>query len=127
MQKQIEAGELSADKQLERKPVELSAEDKALLNSNVGKTVVSVLKNNTKDVEKVSPEMSLELDLGLDSLARAEVFAALEQAFSTEFEGEEAAQALTVKDVIELVKKHTGDLDENAEISTDLAWSKISR
>ncbi len=125
LQKQIEAGELSAGKQLEKKPVELSAEDKALMNSTVGKTVVSVLKKNTKDLEKVSPEMSLELDLGLDSLGRAEVFAALEQAFSTEFEGENAAQALTVKDVITLVKSHTGDIDENAEISTDLAWSKI--
>ena len=125
LQKKIEAGELSADKQLERKPVELSAEDKALLNSNVGKTVVSVLKNNSKDAEKISPEMSLELDLGLDSLGRAEVFAALEQAFSTEFDGEEAAQALTVKDVLELSKKHTGGIDENAELTTDLNWGKI--
>jgi long-chain acyl-CoA synthetase len=125
LQKQIEAGELSADKQLEKKPVEISAGDQKLLESNIGKTVVSVLKNNSKDAEKITPDQSLELDLGLDSLSRAEVFAALEQAFSTEFEGEEAAQALTVKDVLELSKKHTADLDENAEISTDLAWSKI--
>jgi long-chain acyl-CoA synthetase len=69
--------------------------------------------------------MNLEIDLGLDSLARAEVFAALEQAFSTEFEGEEAARALNVSDVIELVKKHAVNLDENALITTDLNWSKI--
>ncbi len=125
LQKQIESGELTADKQLERKAVELSAEDKALLNSNVGKTVVSVLKNNSKDAEKITPEMSLELDLGLDSLSRAEVFAALEQAFSTEFEGEEAAQAFTVKDVLDLAKKHAGDIDESQELSTDLNWGKI--
>ena len=71
--------------------------------------------------------MNLEIDLGLDSLARAEVFAALEQAFSTEFEGDEAAQALKVSDVIDLVKKHAGNLDENQAISTDLNWSKIVR
>ena len=38
--------------------------------------------------------MNLEIDLGLDSLSRAEVFAALEQAFAIEFDGEEAAQGL---------------------------------
>ena len=125
LQKLIETGELSADKQLEKKKVELTAEDKVLLDSNVGKTVVSILKNNAKDVEKVTPEMSLELDLGLDSLSRAEVFAALEQALSTEFDGEEAAQALLVRDVIELSNKHAGDIGENTELSTDLNWNKI--
>jgi long-chain acyl-CoA synthetase len=48
--------------------------------------------------------MNLEIDLGLDSLARAEAFAATEHAFGTEFSGDAAAQALTVRDVIELVK-----------------------
>ncbi|CAN5868471.1 AMP-binding protein [soil metagenome] len=125
LQKQIESGELSADRKLEKKVLQLTAEDTQLLESNVGKAVVSVLKKNSETADKIHPAQSLELDLGLDSLSRAEVFAALEQAFDTDFEGEEAAQALTVKDVLELVKKHTGDLDENAEISTELAWSKI--
>ena len=52
--------------------------------------------------------MNLEIDLGLDSLARAETFAALEHAFSTEFEGDEAAKALTVRDAVALVEKHGG-------------------
>ncbi len=125
LQKQIEAGELSADKKLEKKAVEISDEDQKLLDSNVGKTVVSILKNNSREADKITPDQSLELDLGLDSLSRAEVFASLEQAFSTEFDGEEAAQALTVKDVLELVKKHAGDVDENTELSTDLNWGKI--
>ncbi|MBK6723793.1 MAG: 1-acyl-sn-glycerol-3-phosphate acyltransferase [Acidobacteria bacterium] len=69
--------------------------------------------------------MNLEIDLGLDSLARAETFAALEQAFSTEFEGDEAATALTVANVIELVNKHGGKDVDN--VSLDLNWGKIVR
>jgi long-chain acyl-CoA synthetase len=69
--------------------------------------------------------MNLELDLGLDSLARAEVFAALEHAYSTEFAADEAARALTVADVIALVGSHGGtNIDAK---STDLNWGQIVR
>ena len=69
--------------------------------------------------------MNLEIDLGLDSLGRAETFAALEHAFSTEFDGDEAAQALTVANVIELVKAHGGADVEN--VSLELNWGQILR
>lgn len=127
LQKQIEAGELSADRQLERKPLQFSAEDEALLSSNIGRAVVSILQKNTEAVEKIHPAMNLEFDLGLDSLGRAEVFAALEQAFETEFDGDAAAQALTVKDVIELARSRAGAAGETEAISTDFNWSKIVR
>jgi long-chain acyl-CoA synthetase len=68
--------------------------------------------------------MNLEIDLGLDSLARAEVFAALEHAFSIQFEGEEAARALTVTDVIDLVGQHAGHVN-GSDVSTDLNWGTI--
>lgn len=125
LQKQIESGELSADKKLEKKVVKFLPEDTKLLESNVGRAVVAVLKKNSTTEEKIHPSQSLELDLGLDSLGRAEVFAGLEQAFNTEFEGADAAKALTVKDVIELTKSHAQNVDENAEISTDFNWAKI--
>jgi hypothetical protein len=69
--------------------------------------------------------MNLEIDLGLDSLGRAETFAALEHAFSTEFDGDEAAQALTVANVIDLVKAHGGADVEN--VSLELNWGQILR
>jgi len=69
--------------------------------------------------------MNLEIDLALDSLARAETFAALEQAFQTEFSGDEAASALTVRSVVELIDAKAG---KDAEISSvDLNWGKIVR
>ena len=131
LQKLVEAGELSAEKKIEKKPLELTAEDGRLLNSTAGKTVAAILKKNSDAVEIVHPAMNLELDFGLDSLARAEVFAALEQNFNVEFSGEDVAKTLTVKDVIELVGKNAGaNLTNNAEIgdletADSLNWGKI--
>ncbi|HQU82840.1 MAG TPA: AMP-binding protein [Pyrinomonadaceae bacterium] len=127
LKKEVETGIVSNGKPQEEKTWNFSAEDKKMLDSNVGKAIVSAIRQNAKDAEIIHPQMNLEIDLGLDSLARAEVFAALENAFSTEFEGEEAAQALTVADVYSLSQKHLpNDSNEQAAVyETDLNWSKI--
>ena len=108
----------------EHKAWEFTAADRDLLESDIGRAVVAVIANNAKDCDvEIHPVMNLEIDLGLDSLARAESFAALEQAFSTEFAAEEAATALTVGDVIKLVKDHGGET--TGDISVDVNWAKI--
>jgi long-chain acyl-CoA synthetase len=128
LKKEVESGAISDGQPNEEKSWKLSDEDKKLLDSNAGKAVVEVIKQNVKDVEIVHPSMNLEIDLGLDSLSRAEVFAALEQAISTEFEGEQAAQALTVSDIIKLVESKIVSSESNGEIlDTKLSWSKIVR
>ena len=124
LKKEIETGEIATDTK-ELKAWEFTAEDSAMVDSNVAKTVLKAIKQNSKDVDVIHPSMNLELDLGLDSLGRAETFAALEQAFSTEFDGDEAAQALTVANVIQLVKEHAGE-DADAA-SLDLNWGEIVR
>lgn len=125
--KEIKAGKIAAGEKPPEKTWNFSAEDTALIATNVGRTVVEVIKRNAREIETVHPQMNLEIDLGLDSLARAETFAALENAFSTEFEADEAAQALTVRDVITLIEKHVGVVDDNQAISANLNWSKIVR
>jgi long-chain acyl-CoA synthetase len=108
----------------EHKSWELSPTDRDLLATPVGAAVTKAIQNNAKDSQTIiHPEMNLEIDLGLDSLARAETFATLEYAFSTEFEAQEAATALTVADVISLVNKHGGTV--SSEVSVDLDWGKI--
>ena len=128
LKKEVESGAISDGQSKEAKTWELSAEDKKLLDSTAGNAVVDVIKQNVKDVEIVHPAMNLEIDLGLDSLSRAEVFAALEQAVSTEFEGEQAAQAFTVSDVIKLVDSKIANGESGGEIlDTKLSWAKIVR
>ena len=127
LQKRIENEGLGDQDINHRKPLEFSGGDNALLASNAGRAVISAIKKNVKDAETIHPSMNLEIDLGLDSLSRAEVFAALEQAFATEFDGDEAAQALTVGDTIKLVQNRVGETETAGDISTDLNWGKIVR
>nr|MBP7416216.1 1-acyl-sn-glycerol-3-phosphate acyltransferase [Pyrinomonadaceae bacterium] len=124
LKKEIETGVIATEAK-ETKAWEFTAADTSLVESSTGKAVVAAIQQNAKDGDVVHPSMSLELDLGLDSLARAETFAALEQAFLTEFDGDEAATALTVANVIELVNKHGGADVEN--VSVELNWGEILR
>lgn len=124
LKKEIETGVISTEAK-EAKTWDFTANETAMMELPVGKAVADAIRQNAKDAEVIHPAMSLELDLGLDSLARAETFAALEAAFNTEFDGDEAATALTVASVIELVNQHGGgDLDN---VSVDLNWRKIVR
>ena len=116
----------SSERLAEHKSWDLTDSDRELVQTPLGKAVVSAIKNNLRDSDiEIHPGMNLEIDLGLDSLARAETFAALEFAFSAEFEAQEAAAALTVADVIELVKRHGTQNIDGALIELD--WGKIVR
>lgn len=122
LKKAIESGTIAGTPREEKK-WNFSPEDTALVNGTIGKAVISVVRQNNRDIEAIHPDMNFEIDLGLDSLARAESFAALEHAFSTEFEGDEAARALTVRDAVTLIEKHGGSMLE--PVSTELNWSRI--
>ena len=92
----------------EKKDWEITADDQKLLDSPAAQTVVSIIKSNAREDEgPIHPSMNLEIDLGLDSLGRAETFAALEHAFGNEFDGDDVARALTVREVVELVQKNS--------------------
>jgi long-chain acyl-CoA synthetase len=124
LKKEVESGVIAAEAN-EVKAWEFTPDDDALMDSPAGRSVAAAIRQNTGDVGIVHPSMNLEIDLGLDSLARAETFAALEHAFSTEFAGDEAAQALTVSSVVELVNRHGGETTE--ALSVDLNWGSIVR
>lgn len=122
LKKEIEAGQISNKQSRDAKTWTFSDEDKAVLENEAGKIVLNIIKLHAKDAEIIHPEMNLEIDLRLDSLARAEIFAALEQAFSAEFTGEQAAQALTVKEIVKLVKTNAQSAIRNPQ---SLNWSTI--
>ena len=108
------------------KKLEFTAEDSQLMESPIAKQLTKLIKQNSEQAEAIHPAMSLEIDFGLDSLSRAEVFAGLEQAFNIEFDGDEAANALTVKEVVALVEIQAGGA--NTEIvETDFNWGQIVR
>lgn len=104
---------------------DFTAADAALAESKFGAPVFGVIKRAQKEEFPIHPSMNLEIDLGLDSLARAELFAALESAFGVEFDGDEAANALTVRDVVGLLEKNVGADGVMPVGDASLNWSKI--
>lgn len=124
LKQEVETGVIAAEAK-DATAWEFTADESKMMETPIAQSVVAAIKQNAGATEIIHPAMNLEIDLGLDSLARAETFAALEHAFSTEFEADEATGALTVANVIELVNKHGG---ETAEIvTTDLKWGTIVR
>lgn len=127
LQKEIESGKLQKSADRSEKTWTLSEDDKLSLASPAGKALISAIKLNKPDIELIHPEMNLEIDLGLDSLARAETLASLEQIFKVEFNSEEATQALKVSEVIKLVEKTANLENFSGEIESNFNWGKIVR
>lgn len=125
LKKQIESGEFASNGLPEKKDWSLQTADTSLIESNLGQTVAAAIRLQSKDADLIHPDMNLEIDLGLDSLARAEFFASLEEAFNTEFTAEQVAAALTVRDVVGLVGSTEAGQDASAVISAELNWGKI--
>lgn len=124
LKKELESGVVSVDSPPSRE-WKFTGDDSALMETPTGRVVAATIIQNAKDASVVHPAMNLEIDLGLDSLARAETFAALEQAFGVEFDADEATEAITVSGVIALVDRHGGSAAEDAELS--LNWGRIVR
>ncbi len=127
LQKEIESGTLATSQPRDEKVWKFSDADTLTMSSPAGRALISAVKQQKPDIETLHPEMNLEIDLGLDSLARAEVFASLEQIFGVEFAGEEAATALTAQEVIKLIEK-TANLDNfKGDLEANFNWGKIVR
>ncbi len=57
-----------------------SSADHELMNSPAGRAVAAAIKQQSPEATIIHPQMNLELDLGLDSLARAECIVSVERA-----------------------------------------------
>lgn len=101
LKRAIEAGEIGGSDRPHR-TWELTTADSETLTSDVGAAVNAIIRIHAKDAPDIHPDMNLEIDLGLDSLERAETFAALEMKLGVDFSAEDAARALTVRELIDL-------------------------
>ncbi len=127
LQKEIESGELSNKQSRDTKTWTLSTDDERLLASPAGRALVSAIKQQKPDVEIIHPAMNLEIDLGLDSLARGETFASLEQIFNIEFDSDEATKCLLVSEIVALVEKTANLENFSGDTDSNFNWGKIVR
>ncbi len=127
LQKEIQAKGLTDGDLSEVKTRELTDDDKELLNSQAGKALISAINQQKRESPEVHPAQNLEIDLRLDSLARAEIIASMEQTFGFEFDSKEITSAFTVGEVIKLVQKSANSENFKGEISTGFNWDQIIR
>ncbi len=121
LKKQIEAMGVAKKQARTAEEFEFTDKDKMIIESPVGQLLVTVIRAHSPDAGRIHPQMNLELDLGLDSLARAECLASLEQATNRTFDAEKSASALTVSEVIALVENQTEVVCTNGNFN----WCEI--
>ena len=113
---QIEAMSAATRSSRELNQFTFTPEDRALMQTPAGRTLTAAIRQHAPDVAVIHPRMNLELDFGLDSLARAEFLVSVEHALGIELEPEAAAAALTVGEVIALVNTQAPGSTLNASL-----------
>ncbi|MCG8404126.1 MAG: SDR family oxidoreductase [Phycisphaerales bacterium] len=100
-----------ADEHVERRPV--AAEEAALAHSEIEPLVLSVVAEKTGyPVEMIALDMDIEADLGVDSIKRVEIVAALEERIAG-FGGvkpEHMGNIRTLREVVDAVLSDTSDV-----------------
>lgn len=118
--------ETRTGKKGETEEIQLTEDATSLMESVAGKAIAEAIKQHAPKATAVHPQMNLEIDLGLDSLARAECIAGIEQTLGIEFKPEEVSRAQTVGELIELANTITGEkglpAKEGAPETREFAW-----
>jgi long-chain acyl-CoA synthetase len=110
----------------ESKAMVLSEEDRSLMDSPAGRATAVAVKEHVRDIEVIHPQMNFEIDLGLDSLARAECVAGVEQRLSIELRPEEVSAAQTVGELVQLADaKISGGPPSLGRTGLESHWRKI--
>ena len=97
-------GKAAADADRKEKP--LSPEDAAWLGgANVKQALATIRDDSPNHPETIHPGDNLELDLGLDSMQRVELLAALEQVLGGNLEESRLAEIYTVRELVDAVRQ----------------------
>lgn len=98
--------------------------ERAWLSESDVAAAVAIIEARTKG-RRVWPDANLEIDLGFDSMDRVELIAELESRCSTQMSQQQAAEILTVKQLIDAVRSAEAR-SAKADL-TDRWWSAILR
>jgi len=88
------------------KELRAKKEDKDLIEDETGRKVIECIKPLLKEQFPIQSTDNLELDLGLDSLARLELVVSLEKAFSMTLPETFAAEIQTVGELVKRIKEY---------------------
>jgi long-chain acyl-CoA synthetase len=120
---QLEALKKQKGDRREPKTIVCSEADQELMDSSAGRVVTAAIKQHVRDIGLIHPQMNFEIDLGLDSLARAECFASVEQSLGIELKPEEVSVAQTVGELVKLANaKISGKPASVGQTSAEFQW-----
>ena len=122
LKEQLEA---RTGKERETKEAELTPDDRSVMKSPAGQAIAEAIKQHALEATAIHPKMNLEIDLGLDSLARAECIAGIEQTLGIEFNPEEVSRAQTIGELIESANEIMGESEPaegGAPEAREFAW-----
>ena len=101
-EKPEDGSELAAEKPL-------NAEAQTWLEQSDVQSALKIIRERARtSLARISPTDNLELDLGLDSMQRVELLAALEEHLGGEVEESRLAQMYTVRELIDAVRESVG-------------------
>lgn len=107
----------------ESKASELNEADRVLMDSPGGRATIAAVKQHVAESNVIQPQMNLEIDLGLDSLARAECFVSVEQSLGIELKPEESATVQTVAEFARLANTKLGTGPATGKLAaTKFSW-----
>jgi long-chain acyl-CoA synthetase len=101
---------------------ESTEEDRRLLASDTMRAVIEAGSLLERGVDPIHPDMSLEFDLGLDSLARAEMIAHLSSIFGVEPEA--MSSVMTPREMVRVLEAR-GTAAPEPEIARQVSWSDL--
>jgi long-chain acyl-CoA synthetase len=123
---QIESARKLSGRPLAAKEEALTAPEQAVLNSPAGQAVISAIKQQKPDLRVLHPGMNLEIDLGLDSLARAECVVSTTAILDIELKPEELARVQTIGELVQLANAKLVGRPEQFELGlAEFHWREI--
>lgn len=103
----------------------ISDEDQRFMESDTAKAILHALASITD--KRISVNSNLELDLGIDSLGRVELMAALESGLGVSIPQSFASEVTTVKDVILKSMEYTVGASGVEALKRPVSWGDILR
>jgi long-chain acyl-CoA synthetase len=103
----------------------LSEADQALMDSPAGRATLAMVKLHLRDIEVIHPQMNFEIDLGLDSLARAECVVGIEQSLGIELKPEEVATVQRVGELVELANAKITGKPQLGPADAEFHWRNV--
>ena len=117
---EIQKEESNRHQEKQGKTAASPGKDDSVFQEGVGAVVARLIREVKPDAGPLDPSMTLELDLGFDSLSRVELFGQAENQLNTQIDEERATRIFTLADFIEALSS-----SKAMETTSGHSWKQI--